>query len=83
MEARFSDEFQKRFRKFNKDAREKILKAVNRIKENPMKGKPLRYNLKGLFSERLEKYRIIYEIEKNIIFFVTIRHRKEVYERGY
>ncbi len=83
MEARFSDEFQKRFRKFNKDDREKILRAVNRIIENPMKGKPLRYNLKGLFSERLEKYRIVYKIEKNIIFFVTIRHRKEVYEREY
>lgn len=43
-------------------------------------GKPLRYNLKGCRSLRVGDYRILYQINKQTILVVAIKHRKEVYE---
>ncbi|MGC9200932.1 MAG: type II toxin-antitoxin system RelE family toxin, partial [Candidatus Aenigmatarchaeota archaeon] len=49
--------------------------------ENPELGKPLKYSFKGLRTERVGKFRIIYEIEGNIVVFHTFEHRKKVYKR--
>jgi len=79
-----SKEFRRRFKdltKKDKSLRERILKSIEKLKENPYAGKPLSYNLAGLRSLRVGKYRVIYKIdEKNkIIWLVTVGHREKVY----
>ncbi|MBN1114940.1 MAG: type II toxin-antitoxin system RelE/ParE family toxin, partial [Oligoflexia bacterium] len=63
----------------------KILKqvdnALERIKQNPEHGKPLRGELRGIWSERVATFRILYRINKKEIeiIILTIEHRKRVY----
>ncbi len=79
-----SKEFKKRFKDLTKKdgpLKERILKSLEKLKENPYAGKPLSYDLAGLRSLRVGKYRIIYKVDENnkIIWLVSIGHRKEVY----
>jgi mRNA interferase RelE/StbE len=43
-------------------------------------GKPLRHTLKGIWSLRVNDYRVIYQILKNKVIILKIGHRREVYE---
>jgi len=60
---------------------QRILKKLNSLEENPQLGKPLIGNLSGLWSLRVGKYRILYQIREKelIIFVVDIGHRKKSY----
>lgn len=51
------------------------------IAENPLRGKPLRGELEGLFSARRGDYRIIYEIEEggHTVIIHRAAHRPRVY----
>jgi len=53
----------------------------NVIAPNPLIGKPLKADLKGIYSYRLGDYRILYSITKNklIIHVIKIMHRREAY----
>ena len=46
-------------------------------------GRPLRFELEGLFSARRGDYRIIYRIDdrRRIVLIVAIAHRADVYRR--
>lgn len=59
-----------------------IQKAIeDKLLTHPLKfGKPLREPLKGLRSLRVGTYRILYQVNKDTVYVVTIRHRKDVYE---
>ena len=77
-------EFEKSFRdltKKDKQLRERIIKSIEKLKDNPHSGKPLSYDLTGLRSLRVGKYRVIYKIdeENKVIWLITVGHRKEVY----
>ncbi len=79
-----TDEFEKRFEKLtkrNKALMELFAKAILKLKENPYVGKPLSYDLKGFWSLRVGKYRVIYEIdeERKLVILRLIEHRKWVY----
>ncbi|MFQ6050904.1 MAG: type II toxin-antitoxin system RelE/ParE family toxin [Candidatus Hydrothermarchaeota archaeon] len=52
---------------------------MEKVLEDPKKGKPLSYRFKGYWSIRIGKYRIIYEISGNKVIF-TFKHRKRVYK---
>lgn len=56
-------------------------KALDRICKNPLVGKPLGGELKGLRSERVATFRIVYRIyEKSVeVLILVIEHRKSVY----
>lgn len=43
-------------------------------------GKPLRYNLKGCRRLRVGDYRIVYQIDEQVVTIIAVKHRKEVYE---
>ena len=66
-----------------KDA--KLLKRINTILDdlqtNPFMGKPLQGEFEGLRSVKTFSFRLIYEIDKNIltITVLKIQHRKESY----
>ena len=48
---------------------------------DPFIGKPLKADLKGLYSYRVGDYRILYSVYKTklIVQIVKVMHRKEVY----
>lgn len=64
----------------NKD-KDRIIKSVGSLQNNPDLGKQLVGPLKGLRSLRVGRYRIIYkkEINELIILVVAIGHRKNIY----
>lgn len=52
------------------------------LAENPYRvGKPLRDDMRGLFSARRGEFRVIYEIfdHRIVVEVVTVQHRRDVY----
>ena len=75
----FSKEFDKDFSKLDKSNQAWVLKKIMALQNNPLVGKPLRFELKGFRSLRVGKYRIIYKINDKILLS-TLKHRKSVYD---
>lgn len=81
----FDIKFKKRalrfFSKLNRSDQEIIGKKIDKLKINSELGKPLTGTLSGLWSLRVGKYRVLYEIRKNelLIYVLGIGHRKKVY----
>ena len=73
-----SEEF---IRKCDKEVRNRILKTLRKLEDEPEKGKPLTSILTGMWSLRIGDYRAIYQIKNNelIILVVKIGNRKNVY----
>ena len=70
-------------RKLDPGIRRRVFAALQKLKIEPERGKPLQLTLKGLRSWRTGDYRIVYRvIETRIeILFVTLGHRRDVYEK--
>ena len=78
----YTDEFKSDIKHIkNKDLQRKIKKAVKKIGDNPYVGKPLRYKLKGCFSVRVPPFRIIYEIEGEVVWLHKFDHRGGAYRK--
>ena len=78
------EEFERQFRdltKKDKPLAERLARAILKLEENPHLGKPLSYDLSGLRSLRVGKYRIIYEINENErkVILMSVSHRKKSY----
>mgnify|MGYP001571621415 CR=1 FL=1 len=58
----------------------RVARALQSLKQDPFRGKPLKYKLKGQFSLRVGAYRIIYTIERQkvTVYVLDIGHRREV-----
>jgi len=56
--------------------------AIDALREDSHRGKPLQLTLKGLYSWRTGDWRIVYRIERQRIEVVhaTLGHRREVYD---
>ncbi len=81
MQIVFSDSFKKEFNKIkDKKTKERIVKIIKALSENPEKGKPLQNILKNKRSIRFLKYRLIYEIQEEKIILLIFNHRKDVYK---
>ncbi len=65
----------------NRPIFERIRKALCSIAEDPYQGKPLKFELKGLWSYRVSTYRIIYTIRHSVLIVevLDIGHRRDVY----
>ncbi|MBI3032214.1 type II toxin-antitoxin system RelE/ParE family toxin [Candidatus Woesearchaeota archaeon] len=64
VDAIFDLQFRKEFEKIkNKDLKEKIIKQVSKIKNNPEIGKPMRYSRKGTRELYMGSSRLSYIIE--------------------
>ena len=79
VEVIYTNKFEKELKKSDASIKEKALKQIKKIIENPETGKPLRYNLKGERTIYVKPFRIIYTFFDNIIYFLRFEHRKEVY----
>lgn len=58
-----------------------VEKGLDRISKYPKLGKPLRGELKGVWSERVATFRILYKIYEHEVevLILTIEHRRSVY----
>jgi len=74
-----SDKTLKFLRKLDRSAKREIMQVFKKIVDDPYRFEPLRYELKGLYRARIEKYRIIFEINDNTVFILSIEHRKKAY----
>jgi len=76
-----TDEAENFIKKCDKAIRNRILKSLRRLEDEPEIGKPLTSILTGLWSLRIGDFRAIYQIRNNELTVVVIRigHRKNVY----
>ncbi|OGI15276.1 hypothetical protein A3K63_05045 [Candidatus Micrarchaeota archaeon RBG_16_49_10] len=58
---------------------QKLEKQVRKVVSNPSFGKPLKYGLKSEWATYVRPYRLIYKVEKNVLFLLRFEHRKKVY----
>jgi mRNA-degrading endonuclease RelE of RelBE toxin-antitoxin system len=77
----YTDKFEKELKKSDNSIKEKAIKQIKKIIENPEIGKPLRYNLKGERTVYVWPFRILYAYFDNTIYFLRFEHRKDVYEK--
>ena len=72
----FEEEFKKSFTKIkDKATKDKIIKQISKIKDNPEIGKPMRYERLGTRELYLSPFRISYRIENNHIYMLNIYHK--------
>ena len=69
--------------KLDPAVRRRVRAAVEKLAEEPERGKPLQMSLKGLRSWRTGDYRIVYRVvESRVeILVVALGHRRDVYEK--
>jgi mRNA-degrading endonuclease RelE of RelBE toxin-antitoxin system len=63
-------------------ARRRIERVIDELAKEPEKGKRLRGKLEGMRSHRAGNYRIVYIIENKVLYILSIRHRRNVYEES-
>lgn len=70
-------------RKLDPQVKRRVRAALEKLVEDPTRGKPLQLDLRGLRSLRTGDYRIIYRALENHleILVVAVGHRREVYDR--
>jgi len=72
----------KELRKLPQNAKKRITEKIETVlANNPYVGDKLSGNFEGLWEYRISEYRVIYEIQKNIlvILVVKIADRKDAY----
>ena len=79
----FTDKSKDQFNSYSPKLKKQIASKLEKLSHNPYIGKPLQRPFKGLFSYRLGKLRIIYQIVKKqiVIIILSISFRKESYIR--
>lgn len=60
----------------------KIKKAIEQklVSAPEIFGKPLRQSLKGFWTLRVQDYRVVYRMQKQVVEIYAIRHRSIVYK---
>lgn len=73
----------KAIRKLDPPVRRQVKAAVERLAEDPTRGKPLQLTLQGLRSWRTSEWRIVYRAdhERVVVLVIAVGHRREVYDR--
>jgi len=80
VEVIFEERFKHLFSKIKDSAtREKIVKQISKIKENPEVGKPMRFSRKGTRELYIPPFRLsyIYDYANQIAYIIDIYHKDE------
>jgi len=82
MKIEYSKVAAKQIRKLPKNKRNKAVKIISLLKQDPLAGKRLKGEFKSFFSIRVWPYRIIYRYfpKEKLIFINTVEHRQGVYK---
>ena len=76
----YKESVEKDLKKFDKKERIRILNRIERELSSGIKGKKLKGEFEGLYSYRIEDYRVVYSLIRDGILVIRIRHRKDVYK---
>jgi len=72
----FEDKFRKTFSKIKDvNLKERIIKQIQKIRENPEIGKPMRYNRQGTRELYISPYRIVYAYQEEAITIIDFYHK--------
>ena len=72
----FDPFFKRDFKKIkDKLMKDKIIKQISKIKNNPETGKPMMYSRKGTRELYVHPYRLSYRVEANIIYILDLYHK--------
>jgi mRNA interferase RelE/StbE len=80
-EIKFRNPAKKFLKKLDNHTKKIIIKKIEQLQFDSKLGKPLSGTLSGLWRLRVDKYRVIYQIQNNklIIFVLNIGYRKNIY----
>ncbi len=74
----FSEEFEEAFSRMDSSLRSLVAKKIEKIVQRPDGGKPLR-RLPNCYAERVEAFRIVYQIQNQTVLMIRIGNRSAVY----
>ncbi|MBM3312766.1 MAG: type II toxin-antitoxin system RelE/ParE family toxin [Candidatus Aminicenantes bacterium] len=79
----FTKEAKKNIGKLDSSTVKFVRKAIQSLSANPVRGKPLAYDLAGLRSLRTSDYRVIYRLKERelLVIVVALGHRREIYKK--
>jgi len=78
VEVIFDAYFKNKFKKIkDKTLKLKIIKQIQKIKENPEAGKPMMYGRKGTREMYIAPFRLSYKSEENAIYILDLYHKDE------
>lgn len=78
---RIKDSAAKELARLPRDARERLIDAIDRLGEEPLAGSALKGGMRGLRRLRVGDYRIVYELldDELVVLVVRVAHRREAY----
>lgn len=78
VEVIFDTRFKKIFKKIKDMAlKERIINQIQKIKENPDIGKPMKYSRKGTRELYISPFRLSYKAEGDLIYILDLYHKDE------
>ena len=77
----FTETAQRQYEQLNPRLQRQVDRGLERIADSPKRGKALGGELKGIWSERVATFRILYKIfdETIEVLVLVIEHRRSVY----
>ncbi len=77
LKVEFDPFFDKKFDKLNKQNKIKVIKQIEKLKDNPNFGKPMKYERKGTREIYVKPYRLVYRYfeDKLLILFLDLYHK--------
>ena len=82
MRIKYSDTARKQLKKLPRTKQIKILKKIEKLKNDPYSGKKLKGEFEGLRSFKIWPYRVIYRYlsQDRVLFINVVQHRQKVYK---
>ena len=82
-ESEFTPTFLKLLRKLDKQIKERVLKGIDEVLEDPRRGSQLVFAKQVCFKWRIGDFRMIYTIDERrmVVTFIVVDHRSGVYKR--
>ncbi len=74
-----TNSFNNSIKSADKSILDRLYKQIEKIRENPDIGKPLRYDMKGERTIYVKPYRLIYRVDGETLLLLQFSHRKDVY----
>jgi len=79
----YTPEARRRIRKLDASVKRRLKVGIETIAKSPDIGKKLTHHLRGKYSHRVGKYRILYRVnwKERIVLILTLGHRKKIYRK--
>jgi mRNA-degrading endonuclease RelE of RelBE toxin-antitoxin system len=72
---KFEKPFQKEFKKIDTQLKNKIIKQILKLKEQPDLGKPMKHSRKGTRKLYIKPYHLAYIMKQDTLFITDFYHK--------